>query len=262
MNVVQRLQPHLFSPLDPAVWRAPRMAIGTAIAVAVVCDIPAVLGGWALPDGAEHWALATGSGPVWLLRLTVVAALAFAAGAAPMVTGAIAVAALQLAVWQSPRGFDGWTTVVGGLVLWIALGSCRRLSSIRMPLLGLRLLVTSLYITPLLGRINRGRWLTGDQLLVELMNTRWSRFETVDWPEFSGFLQGATWLVLAVELLGCAGLWWPRTRKAAVAALALMHVSIAALMTIVGWQVVMLAALTAFRVGDAAPRPGHVSRRR
>ena len=93
-------------------------------------------------------------------------------------------------------------------------------------------------------------WMDGSAVFVVHQLGQFERFPLPDFAHTLWFSRIATWSTLAVELLAPFLVWFRETRRAALAALVLMHVGLEYAMTIQLFQPVIVAVLVVFLTED------------
>lgn len=93
-------------------------------------------------------------------------------------------------------------------------------------------------------------WRDGIAAALVLQLGQFARFPLPGWVETTWFSRIATWGTLGVELFAPVLLWLPATRRAAIVALAALHLGLAYALNIQLFQPVMLAGLVLFLQPD------------
>ena len=127
----------------------------------------------------------------------------------------------------------------------------------------IRIQMTAIYLSTAWEKLDGSEWLDGTALyFVSRLDDVFARFPLIDAPfEHMWSIRLMTWTVLAIEVALPVALWIRNTRRAAVIAAVLLHLSIDYMMVLFLFQWLMIVGLLSFvEVSDIAWARKHLRR--
>lgn len=211
------------------------------------------LGGWRL-DWFDH--LSTGE-VYGLLALGITAAALFAAGVVPRLTGAITWFVHLGLQYRCSTWMDGSDDLLRAFLVFLLFVPWSRGATTYpgWPLRLVQLQLAVMYLATAIWKTQGADWHHGTALYWALSDPRWQRFPT-EWLVGTGTgqaaLQLATWGTLGLEYALPVLLFWPRTRRLALALGVALHLGIQALMVVGLFTPAVLVGYLAFWDGRLA----------
>ena len=213
----------------------------------------------------EYLQYVSSSGTIWALYLALlVSSLCFALGAAPRVSGTIALVLHSLFLSRNPAASWGWATMLKPFLIYVILADTARHYSVvawlrgRMgstvspkpwttsawPVRLLQVHIACVFVV-LWTRLNEDSWLSGQMLPAAMMSRDWARFD-IDWFPYIRYLELAGIGALILELGAPIALWIKPIAKYWALGLMGLFATLVLTTSVGWWDFLMLVVLTVF----------------